>query len=155
MRFWRKRTPTNNGRRKEDTAPETRLGFGEFGGSQNFGARAEAFIQAFFALDFRHFLIVRRDPDGTAGGVLDLSWKCGGQFRPEPARIRCQLELRGRIVHHHKMAHTCRRCAAANYTGFDDHDLQPRGGACGRTGRADDSGSGDRYVTDAHDRRIP
>src|SRR5579863_5234092 len=58
-----------------------------------------------FAMNFRHFLFVFRNPDGSALIVLDCWGKKGPQLLPKPPRVPCERKLSLGVVHDDDMSH--------------------------------------------------
>jgi hypothetical protein len=128
----------------------------EFAGCQDFGAHSNGAIHAQLAAHFGHLFLVGSHPERTGGDVLHVGWELARAVYPQAAGIPGEGDLRGRIVHHHDMAHAGRGRSAADGAGLHDHHREPRCGALLGAGRAHDAASGDGYVEGvAHERGIP
>src|SRR5579863_1318832 len=99
-----------------------------------------------FAMNFRHFLFVFRNPDGAALLVLDGCREIGLQLLPKLLRVSREGELSRRIVHDDDVSHGSAGCARSDRIFFKHNHTQPLASQRVGASAADDAGANDRDV---------
>jgi hypothetical protein len=125
---------------------QIRLGFCDIYAVENFDANAALAEKFLFAVNFCHFFIVSREPEGAARVIFDVGGELWNELLPECARKMGERKLGIGIVHDNDVAHPGSGSSACDWTAIENQDLQTAARAFSGARSADNSSADDDEV---------